>query len=223
MPHTRAPTLPRTWSMNPTKVVARASATLIGTKLGGGRWTSLCSPWLGSASWMVVSSSAISCLLDRVEVDGGPYERHPDQRHHHDEHRNPGAHVLAGQLLVHLPFPPLWSAGHAVYGHDREEQRQVQHRIVEDPPRGACGRIADCGHGGAQEDGIEDPGADQVDVSEGMHEHRHDRHQYQDHRVEQDLAPRLALADDHGQHRHRRARVVAPHEQSQRPEVWWRP
>ena len=50
VPQTSGPTALRTWSTKPTKVVHSARATLMGTKLFGGRCISACSPWLEPAS-----------------------------------------------------------------------------------------------------------------------------------------------------------------------------
>src|ERR1700726_4681493 len=103
MPHIAGPTTARISVRKPVSVIAIASARLMGTKLGGGRWgvTWPCSP---SSSWVaVVTASSLNGVpsLRHREEDHRPHEGSAHEDEQHDEHRGAHPHVLSGELPVH--------------------------------------------------------------------------------------------------------------------------
>src|SRR5580693_10595784 len=86
----------------PVSVMARASATLMGAKLGGG----MCGGWCGcsssESSWVATAWSVIArSSLGHRQEDRCPDEGRSHQDEQHDEHQHAHAHVLASELSVH--------------------------------------------------------------------------------------------------------------------------
>src|ERR1700680_3224455 len=110
------PTRLRMSVRKPVSVIASASATLIGAKLGGGRW----------GVWCACSSPPSSCVVTAVSLTGAssfgyreedrrPREGRPHEDEQHDEHQHAHAHVPASELSVHRG--PSSKARPAVDGH----------------------------------------------------------------------------------------------------------
>src|SRR4029077_18123255 len=94
IPHISGPTSWRMSVRKPVSVMASASATLMGAKLGGGKcgvvWA--CSSPASSCVVIDVSLTVPTSLCHREE-DRRPDEGRPHQDEQHDEHQRAHAHI----------------------------------------------------------------------------------------------------------------------------------